>query len=134
MLGYRIIRSPAPVLTCELAEQLGAHLSHGFIITALHEQRLVSTDPAAQHVAIALGRVKHIEAADFAVPELFWISQALQLCLILPHELDAVALGAPEGLRELQEDLIRGADAQLLDGQGLVLGQAWREKRLVGFL
>lgn len=114
-------------LTCKAPEQLGASFRHSFVITALHVERLLATDPTAQHVAVALGRVEDVEAADLFVPQLLGVGQLFQLSLVLPHKLDAVALWAPEGLLELQEYLVGGADAQLLDGEHLVFGKRWGE-------
>lgn len=76
-------------------------------------------------MAIALWRVKDIEATDLAVPELRWVGEGTALCLILPHELQAVALRAPKGLLEFKEDLVSGTDAQAVDGSHLLRGQAW---------
>ena len=119
------------VLTCKAPQQLNAGLSHGLVITALHVQRLLPTDPAAQHVAVAFGGVEDVEAADLLVPQLLGVGQLLQLSLVLPHKLDAVALRAPEGLFELQEYLVGGADAQLLYGEHLVL---WQRRGEHGFV
>lgn len=120
--------------TREAPQQLSAGFGHGLVVTALHVERLLPADPTAQHIAVALGWVEHVKAADLLVPQFLRVSQRLQLRLVLPHKVDAVALGAPEWLLELQEDLVGGADAQLLNGIDLVLGQRRREQGSVVLL
>lgn len=95
----------------------------------LHQMKAYepATHRASQGANVRKGRQDH-KANELPEPGILQRrGSVLQGRRVVPHQLDQLAVGLPEGLLKLQEDFIIGPEAYLPDGFCL-LSRQWRVK------